>query len=64
MSIQSVTITADDWEDYYSVQQSGTMNMIGHPLIKKFMPGNNYAAAYNHFKKAGNTEDLVIGSGE
>ena len=55
-----MTITQAEWNDYYSVQQSGTMNMMGHHLIKKFMPGNNYAAAYDHFEEAGNTEDLVI----
>ncbi len=55
-----MTITYAEWKDYFSVQQSGVMNMWQHPLIIKFAPDNNYAAAHEHFEVQGNTEDLVI----
>jgi len=53
-------ITQAEWQDYYTVQQSGVMNMMGHPLIRKFMPRGNWAAAHKHFEEEGNTGDLVV----
>ena len=54
------TITQDIWDDYYSVQQSGIMNMMGHHYIGYFMQGDAYKQAYKHFEEEGNTEPLVI----
>jgi len=53
-------ITQAEWQDYYTVQQSGIMNMYEHPLIFKFAPSGNWAAAHKHFEEEGNTEDLVL----
>ena len=52
--------TISDWNDFRSTQLSGVMNMMGHPLILKFMPGDNYQKAKNHFEKDGNTTTLEI----
>tara|TARA_R110002020_G_scaffold333628_7_gene549060 strand:- start:1847 stop:2047 length:201 start_codon:yes stop_codon:yes gene_type:complete len=57
---RTITITKDDWEYYYEVQQSGVINMFQHPLIKLFAPPGNYSAAFKHFEKDGNIKDLII----
>ena len=54
------TITKGMWDDFYSVQMSGVMNMYGHHLIRYFMHGDAYEQARHHFEDEGNTEDLVI----
>ena len=54
------TITHAEWKDYFSVQESGVMNMFLHWNIRKFAPEGNWAAAHEHFEVQGNTEDLVI----
>lgn len=53
-------ITESEWKDYYQVQRGGTMNMMSHPLIKKFMPDGNWAAAHKHFEEDGQESPLVI----
>jgi len=53
-------ITHAEWKDYFRVQESGEMNMWGHPLIFKFAPEGNWVAAHEHFEVQGNTEDLVV----
>ena len=49
-----------EWKDYYAVQTSGVMNMMGHPLIFKFMPDGNWQAAFDHFETEGKTTTLEI----
>ena len=53
-------ISRSEWDDYYSVQQSGTINMWQHPNIQKFAPPGNYAAALKHFEEDGRDDFLVI----
>tara|TARA_R110002020_G_scaffold14091_4_gene50179 strand:- start:33419 stop:33613 length:195 start_codon:yes stop_codon:yes gene_type:complete len=52
-------ITKDMWDEYYEVQQSGRMNMMGHHLIGYFCQGDAYQQAKNHFVD-NRTSDLVI----
>ena len=59
----AVTITKAEWEDYFSVQNSGRINMILHPLIHKFMPDGNWKAAHDHFEVDGNEDDIVLENG-
>ena len=54
------TITEEMWIEYYTVQMSGRMNMMGHPLVTYFMSGNAYNQALQHFQVEGNKTDLVI----
>ena len=53
-------ITKSMWDDYYEVQMSGRMNMMGHHLIGYFMQDDTYDKAHTHFQEDGNAEDLVI----
>ena len=53
-------ITLDMWNDFYSVQMSGIMNMYGHHLVRYFMDDGAYEQALEHFKNKRNMEDLVI----
>ena len=53
-------ITLSEWQDYYSVQESGVMNMWQHPLIVKFAPDGNWQAAFDHFEDQKRTDPLVI----
>lgn len=53
-------ITKAMWDDYYAVQQSGHMNMMGHRLIGYFMPDGAWQTAYDHFEVAGETTPVVI----
>jgi hypothetical protein len=55
-------ITLAEWKDYFSVQESGVMNMWSHWNIKKFAPEGNWAAAHEHFEIQGNTKDLELSS--
>tara|TARA_R110002012_G_scaffold56946_4_gene146431 strand:+ start:2018 stop:2233 length:216 start_codon:yes stop_codon:yes gene_type:complete len=48
------------WDEFYRVQQSGKMNMMGHPYVIYFMEGDNWQRAYDHFEDQGNTEPLTI----
>lgn len=48
------------WDEFYRVQRSGRMNMMGHPYVIYFMEGDNWQRAYDHFEEEGNTEPLVI----
>ena len=54
------TITFDIWNEFYTTQMSGVMNMFGHHLVRYFMVGDAYEQALEHFKNKGNREDLVI----
>jgi len=54
------TITKDMWDEYYEVQESGIMNMMGHHLIGYFFSDNAWQKSFNHFEKDANTADLVI----
>jgi len=54
------TITKNIWDDFYRVQMSGTMNMMGHRSVRYFMSDDAYDAAYNHFQTDGETADLEI----
>jgi len=54
------TITKSQWDEYYRVQMSGSMNMFGHHLIGYFCQGDAYGQAKKHFEDEGNIEDLVI----
>ena len=54
------TITEEMWIEYYTVQMSGRMNMLGHPLVKYFMIGTAYAQSLQHFQVEGKGTDLVI----
>ncbi len=56
----SVKITKSEWDDYYSTQRSGRMNMWSHPLIVKFAEDNNWRAAYEYFEVQKKTDDLII----
>jgi len=53
-------ITEQMWIDYYTVQMSGRMNMMGHPLVIYFMGSNAYSQALEHFQVNKNKSDLVI----
>ena len=53
-------ITLDMWNDFYSVQMSGVMNMLGHHLVRYFMHDGAFRQALEHFQDESNTEDLVI----
>jgi hypothetical protein len=52
------------WDEFYRVQQSGTMNMMGHPYVIYFMQDDDWQRAYDWFEEEGNTQPLVISSGE
>jgi hypothetical protein len=54
------TITKNIWDDFYRVQMSGSMNMMGHPYVGYFFDNDAYDAAYNHFQTDGETADLEI----
>ena len=54
------TITKNIWDDFYRVQMSGTMNMMGHRFVRYFFDDDAYDAAYNHFQTDGETADLEI----
>ena len=54
------TITLDMWDEFYTTQISGVMNMVGHHLVRYFMSDNAYEQALEHFKNKRNREDLVI----
>lgn len=54
------TITKDMWCDYYTVQKSGSINMLLHPLIEYFMEQGVWKQAFEHFEGNKNEEDLVI----
>ena len=54
------TITLAEWEDYYSVQKSGRINMWLHPLIGKFAPDGNWEKAFDWFETGSNDGTLVI----
>ena len=56
------TITWARWLDYYSVQQSGKMNMMSHPSIQYFFMHDAWQKSYDHFERDGRTDDLVITS--
>ena len=62
--MKTTTISKSEWADYYSVQQSGRINMLLHPLILKFMPGDNYDQAHKWFIENGNTKALIISEQE
>lgn len=54
------TISKDTWDDYYAVQQSGVMNMMGYPTVVLFMMYDAWQKSYDHFEKDGRTDDLTI----
>ena len=54
------TITKLIWDDYYAVQQSGIMNMMGYPSVKYFFMHDAWQKSYDHFERDGRTDDLVI----
>ena len=54
------SISKDTWDDYYAVQQSGVMNMMGYPTVVLFMRYNAWQKSYDHFEKDGRTDDLTI----
>jgi len=54
------TITKNIWDDFYTIQMSGRMNMMGHPYIDYFSDAGAYNAAYTHFQTNGETTDLEI----
>ena len=54
------TISKATWDDYYSVQQSGEMNMMGHPSVAYFMRHDAWQKSYDHFERDGRTDDLTI----
>ena len=54
------TISKDTWDDFYSVQQSGEMNMMGYPTVVYFMMYDAYDKAHDHFVRDGRTDDLTI----
>tara|TARA_R110002020_G_scaffold3902_2_gene17190 strand:+ start:269 stop:466 length:198 start_codon:yes stop_codon:yes gene_type:complete len=53
-------ITKSMWDDYYSVQQSGVMNMMGHHLIGYFCSDGAWQKSFDHFEDEGNEETLTI----
>tara|TARA_B100001250_G_C19253231_1_gene551680 strand:+ start:162 stop:365 length:204 start_codon:yes stop_codon:yes gene_type:complete len=53
-------ITKDIWDDYYSVQQSGVMNMFGYPTVVYFLTDGSYRTAFKHFETDGMTDPVVI----
>jgi len=54
------TISKDTWDDYYAVQQSGSMNMMGYPTVVYFMMYDAWQKSYDHFERDGRTDDLTI----
>ena len=54
------TISKDIWDDFYSVQQGGEMNMMEHPSIVYFFKHNAWDKSYEHFEKNARTDDLTI----
>ena len=57
---EATTITKVEWVDFYRVQQSGHMNMMGHWNVLKFMPDGNWQKAFDHFEEGENDTPLVI----
>lgn len=53
-------ITKSMWDEYYSIQQSGVMNMMLHPNIGYFCSHDAWQKSFDHFEKDANTDDLVI----
>ena len=54
------TISKPEWDDYYAVQQSGVMNMMGYHSVKYFIAHDAWQKSYDHFERDGRTDDLVI----
>ncbi len=54
------TITKLMWDDYYTVQMSGRINMMEHHLIGYFMSDGVWKQAHEHFEIEGNEDDLLI----
>lgn len=54
------TISKATWDDYYAMQQSGRMNMMGYPTVVYFMMYDAWQKSYDHFERDGRTDDLVI----
>lgn len=48
------------WDDYYKMQMSGRMNMMGYPTVELFIRGRCYEKAFEHFETNQKTEDLVM----
>jgi len=53
-------ITRSMWTDYYSVQLSGRINMLHHPLVGFFMKHNAWQKSFDHFETNAQTDDLII----
>ena len=53
-------ITQETWTRYYADQQSGHMNMMGHPLVIYFLRKGVWQKAYDHFEVNGNEDTLTI----
>ena len=54
------TISKPVWDDYYSVQESGVMNMMEYPTVVLFMMHDAWRKSYDHFERDGRTDDLTI----
>jgi len=54
------SVSKSTWDNYYTVQKGGSMNMMGHHAIGYFCRGNHYELAFEWFETDGNTEDLEI----
>ena len=55
-----IEITKEEWKDYHEVQNRGTMNMMMHYNVLKFMPGDNWLQAYEHFEDGGCEETITL----